>query len=72
VRSVGNPGANKWLLPCFLTTTGSALASIEANVVLLNIFLTSALYICTSCRNGEFVQSVGHGPCVCFLIGPRA
>ena len=59
--------------PCFLTTTGSAFAWIVANVVLPNIFLTSALCtLCTSCRSGEAVQSVGRGHCVCLLIAPHA
>jgi len=39
--------------------------------MILVVFI-SAVYMGDSCRIGEVVQSVGHGPSVCLLIGSHA
>jgi len=35
-------------------------------------FYFCSTHMCNVCRIGEVVQSVGHGPSVCLLIGPHA
>jgi len=45
---------------------------IVAKVVLLKVVYISAPCMCNSYRNGEVVQSVGRGLCVCLLTGPHA
>jgi len=42
------------------------------NVVLLKVGYISRPCMCNSLRNGEAVQSVGLGHCVCLLTGPHA
>jgi len=55
---------NKFMLSSFL---GKKMA-----LVIRCFYFCSVAYMCKSYRMGEVVQSVGHGPYVCLLIGPHA
>jgi len=56
-----------WLRPGFLTTNRLGLRTDCSE----NLFLF-LLYMYNNCRNGEVVQSMGCGFCVCWLTGSHA
>jgi len=46
------------------------ICSVRCVIKCFPVVFISALFIGYSCRIGEFVQSVGHGPSIYLLIGP--
>ena len=57
---------------CFLTTNRKSLRIDCSERCGITHFCISTRCMCNSYHNGEVLQPVGRGPCVCLLTGPHA